>query len=275
LTLKKNRYKTIDDNSKSQSNISFQEKNKTENNSPKSIYITKSEESKNKIKNLDIDGIRTDNNFIELKKNINHKIKDIGGKKILLIRDGNSSVYNYNLNMQLKTKEKKSKNALSNKEKDKDYDNENNEIINEINNLKQLKEISFLIINKKNKYKFPKIKDIKVKEKEPKEIKEIKKFKIQRRNSKIGNKFDSNNNSFKYQNINDGIRKKIKSRTMSSEVIMNNNINKNSNHMNHSVSNEFMDAIPQKYSEKLIKKSKRLEFYSKGKYESIKVENNK
>ena len=275
LTLNKNRYKTIDDNSKSQSNISFQEKNKTENKSPKSIYITKSEESKNKIKNLDIDGIRTDNNFIELKKNINHKIKDIGGKKILLIRDGNSSVYNYNLNMQLKTKEKKSKNTLSNKEKDKDYDNENNEIINEINNLKQLKEISFLIINKNNKNKFPKIKDIKVKEKEPKEIKEIKKFKIQRRNSKIGNKFNSNNNSFKYQNINDGIRKKIKSRTMSSEVIMNNNINKNSNHMNHSVSNEFMDAIPQKYSEKLIKKSKRLEFYSKGKYESIKVENNK
>ncbi len=275
LTLKKNRYRTIDDNSKSQNNLSFQEKNKTDNNSPKSIYITKSEEKENKIKSLDIDGIRTDNNFIELKKNISHKIKDIGGKKILLIRDGNSSVYNYNLNFRIKTKEKKTKNTLSNKDREKEKDNENNEIINEINNLKQLKEINFLIINKNNKNKFPKIKDIKVKENEPKEIKEIKRFKIRKRNSKINNKFDCNNNSFKYQNMNDGIRKKNKSRIMSSEIIMNHNINKNFNHMNHSVNNEFMDSISQKYSEKLKKKSNKLEFYSKGKYDTIKAEKNK
>ena len=275
LTLKKNRYKTIDDNSKIRNNISFQKKNKTDNNSPKSIYITKSEERKNKIKNLDIDGIRTDNNYIELKKNIDHKIKDIGGKKILLIRDGNSSVYNYNLNFRIKAKEKKAKNTLSNKEKEKEKDNENNEIINEINNLKQLKEISFLIINKNNKNKFPKIKDIKVKENEPKAIKEIKKFKIRRRNSKTSNKFDCNNTSFKYLNLNDGIRKKIKSRTMSSEIIMNHNINKNSNHMNLSVNNEFIDAISQKCNEKMKKKSNKLEFYSKGKYDAIKAEKNK
>ena len=273
LTLKKNRYKTIDEHIKSQSNISFQEKHKTENNSPKSVYINKSEERKNKIKSLDIDGIRTDNNYIELNKNINHKIKDIDGKKILLIRDGNSSVYNYNLNYRIKTKEKKSKNTSSNKEREKDK--ENNEIINEINNLKQLKEISFLIINKNNKYKFPKIKDINVKENEPKEMKEIKKFKIRRRNSKTSNKFDSNNTSFKCHNMNDGIKKKIKNRTMSSETIMNNNNNKNSSQMNHSIINDFMDGIPQKYSEKLNKKSNRLDFYLKGKHESIKLEKNK
>ena len=261
LTLKKNRYRTIDDNSRRQNNILFKERNKTENNSPKS------EENKNNIKNLDIDGIRTDNNFLELNKNIGQKIKDIGGKKILLIRDVNSSVYNYNLNYRIKTKEKKAINALLNKEKD----NENNEIINEINNLKQLKEISFLIINKNNKNKFPKIKDIKVKENESKEIK---KFKIQRRNSKANNKFDCNNTSFKYQKMNDGIRKKIKSRTMSSEVINHNN-KKNTSYLNYSASNEFIEGISQKFIKKLKKKSNRFEYYSKGKYDSIKVEKNK
>ena len=36
----------------------------------------------------------------------------------------------------------------------------------------------------------------------------IKRFKIRKRNSKINNKFDCNNTSFKYQNMNEGIRKK-------------------------------------------------------------------